>query len=308
MDSKILFLGMVVVSGCTIHDVMKDLGVFNSTVVLYWYGIFFFLLSQGSILFRRIYNVQKNYELKENELMVAQKIQNTLLPQIPSRLGDWELVSFYSPMKEVGGDFYDFVQDEEGNFGIIILDVSGHGVGASIIASMAKISFSNSSASMNNPGELLKEMNRSLSGKIGDNFATGFYIYGNSHQSTISFSSAGHPSSFLVSHINNDVVEFRTKSKPIGIFKDYDYSSSYIYLNEGDILFLYTDGITELQSPEGEEIGEARVKEILLKNSLFDLNMIKTALIREFQLWTGSPHLSKEDDLSFLLLRYKSNF
>lgn len=306
IDSRLMFTGIVAAGLFAMHDFMKDFGLFNTHFVIYSYGIFIFIIFQGLILFRRIYSIQKNYELKENELLVAQKIQNSILPDLPQKIGNWELESYYQPMKEVGGDFYDYQVDENGNIGFLILDVSGHGVGASIIASMAKVSFSHCFPILHQPDQVLNEMNQSLIDKINHHFATAFYISIKENSSVCQFSSAGHPSGLLISHLNNDVMEFRTKSKPLGIQKNHKYSKSYIYLKEGDLICLYTDGIIELINPEMQEYGEERLKELLLKFSLLPLHEIKRNLIQDLKLWSLNDNISQDDDLSLLLLRYNS--
>jgi serine phosphatase RsbU (regulator of sigma subunit) len=304
IDSRLLFTGFCILSAFTFHDILRDLEFIPGSLVLYWYGIFIFLIFQGSLLFRRIYSIQKSFELKNTELLVAKKIQNSILPIVPPKIGNWELESIFEPMKEVGGDFFDIIIDEEGNIGVLILDVSGHGVGAALIASMAKVAFSHCLPFISQPEEVMREMNQSLKGKMNGNFATAFYLYIPANDSLVKFSSAGHPSGLLASHLNNEAREFRTKSKPLGILTIDTFPSSYLYLNEGDLICIYTDGVTELINPGMEEYGEERLKDLLLKNCLYPLEEIKENIILELKNWTKYPSLAKEDDLTLLLLRF----
>lgn len=304
IDSRLLFTGFCILSAFTFHDILRDLEFLPGSWVLYWYGIFIFLIFQGSLLFRRIYSIQKNYELKNNELLVAKKIQNSILPIVPPKIGNWELDSIFEPMKEVGGDFFDILIDDDGNIGVLILDVSGHGVGAALIASMAKVAFSHCLPFISQPEEVMKEMNQSLKDKMNGNFATAFYLYIPANESFVKFSSAGHPSGLLASHLNNESREFRTMSKPLGFLTIDRFPSSYLYLSEGDLICIYTDGVTELINPSMEEFGEERLKDLLLANCLYPLEEIKERIILELKNWTKYPSLAKEDDLTLLLLRY----
>jgi serine phosphatase RsbU (regulator of sigma subunit) len=306
-ESRVLLFGIGITVIFTFLDILHDLGILEHTFTFYYYGLFVFILFQGGILFRRLYFAQKNYEIKRNELHFARRIQNSILPVFPDHLGNWEMTSIYEPMKEIGGDFYDILMDEEGNIGIMILDVSGHGVGAALIASMAKVSFSHCQSILREPDIILREMDRSLSGKMSGNFATAFVLAISKNESTVRFSSAGHPSGLLVSHINNEVTEFRTKSKPIGINATHTYQKSYIYLNAGDLICLYTDGVTELMNPDFQAYGERRLSEILLKNCLLPISEVREILLQDFLAWTKHPTIGKEDDLTLILLRYSGS-
>lgn len=304
-ESRILVAGLGILALLTLHDIANDLGLFQSRVTLYWYGVFIFLLFQGSTLIHRLQSLQKNYELKENELSLAKRIQNSILPQVPERIGAWELASIYEPMKEVGGDFFDLATDDENEqVAIVILDVSGHGVGAALIASMAKIAFSHCRNFLAQPNEIMKEMNQSLTDKMNGNFATAFCLSFQKNRNIVEFTSAGHPSGLLVSHTNNEVTEFRTKCKPLGFQAKQQFPKSYLYLNEGDIICIYTDGVTELLDPNQDEYGESRLKEILLEKSLLPLVEIRQAILNDFRTWTKDPSIEKQDDLTLILMRY----
>ncbi|PJE01780.1 MAG: hypothetical protein CK427_09680 [Leptospira sp.] len=303
-DSKILLFGFIIFTLCVAHDILTDFDIFVYKVSLYWYGMFSFLLFQGATLFRKLYHIQKNNELKENELLVAKKIQNSILSPFPDNLTNWEFTSIYEPMREVGGDFYDILIDDKGNIGVILIDVSGHGVAAALIASMAKVSFSHCQNFLNSPDKVLSEMEKSLGDKMNDHFATAFYLSLSSREPLVQYSSAGHPSALLVSDSEKEVLEFRTRARPIGINPKSDFPKNYLHLKEGDLICIYTDGVTELNDPYQNEYGSTRLKEILLMNYSLPLAEIKEKLLQDFKAWTKNLNIQKHDDLTLILIRY----
>ena len=303
-DSKLLFMGISIYFFLAVHDVMQDQNFFEYHFELYWYGNFFFIIIQGTVLLRRLYFIQKKFELKETELSLAKKIQFSILPSLPNNIPNWELVSIYEPMREVGGDFYDITIDKEGNIGLLILDVSGQGVGSALIASMAKAAFFKNESNIQNPEVVLSEMNKSLFGKLNGNFVTAFFLTLNPNKGIIQFSSAGHPSGIFISPVNNEIREFRTKSKPIGLFEKISYNKSYLYLSEGDLVCLYTDGVIELTNHEDECYGEIRLAEFLLANSLLPLEHLKSKLIEDLINFSRYNRMNLVDDLTLILLRY----
>ncbi|WCL50591.1 PP2C family protein-serine/threonine phosphatase [Leptospira sp. GIMC2001] len=304
IESRILLSGFIILATCVTHDILADFDLIAYKISIYWYGMFFFLFFQGGILFRRLYFIQKNYELKENELLVAKRIQNSILSPFPDHVTNWEFTSIYEPMKEVGGDFYDILIDDEGNIGVIMIDVSGHGVAAALIASMAKVSFSHCQNILSSPDKVMFEMEKSLKNKMNNHFVTAFYLSLSSTEPLVQFSSAGHPSALLVSHLNNEVTEFRTKSRPIGIMDKSNFQKSYLYLNEGDLICVYTDGVTELNDPSSVEYGSTRLADLLLANCLLPLPIIKEKLMQDFRDWTRDVNIQKDDDLTLILIRY----
>lgn len=306
-DSKLLFLGISIFFFLAVHDIFQELDILEDNLTLFWYGNFFFILIQGTVLLRNLYLIQKKFELKENDLALAKKIQFSILPTLPNNIPNWELESIYEPMREVGGDFFDITIDKEGFIGLMILDVSGQGVGSALIASMAKSSFVHNESKIKTPELLLQDMNDDLCGKMNGNFVTAFFLTLSPDKGQIQYSSAGHPSGIFISPVNNEIREFRTKSKPIGLFENIKYNQSYLYLTEGDLVCLYTDGVIELTNQDDESYGEHRLGEFLLANSLLPLDKLKEKLIDDLIQYSKYNRMNLADDLTLILLRYTAS-
>jgi len=215
-----------------------------------------YIRRSGSLIAKVIENnmiykkIEKQNQQFENETILAGKIQKDFLPKKLPFHPKVKLVSEYLPMKNVGGDYYDFIYPdpkENGKFGFLIADVSGHGVPAAFITSMIKMVFQSDVVKNNasNPVKVLEEINRSILDKTSGNFVTAFYAFIDLDKKTILFSSAGHNPYFMLSQKNGVCREFSTKGRFLGVFDQIKLEAQEIKLNEYDRLFFYTDGLTE---------------------------------------------------------------
>jgi len=164
----------------------------------------------------------------------------------------------------VGGDFYDFIKVKESDFlGIFISDVSGHGVPAALITTMVKTLVETAGENRTKPAQLLKYINKNISGQTGGNFLTAFYgVY---HQQTKMFSYArgAHNPPYLIR--NNQVILLESKGKVLGVLEGLEFEEKQIQLQSGDRLLFYTDGLTEAENAQGVEFEEVLYK-ILVQN------------------------------------------
>jgi serine phosphatase RsbU (regulator of sigma subunit) len=180
---------------------------------------------------------------------------------------EWEKLNigvFYQPSHEVGGDFYDFQALGENKYGILIADVVGHGLGASIIASLSKFSFFQNNLHWRNPSFLLSAMNDDLVKRSQGRFTTASYFYFDFDKMKLTVSSAGHPSFFHWSKPAKSVFEMKPKGKPIGILENLNFMEEEFVFEHGDQFLLYTDGLTE---ETGEGVTEFGTEHVL---SLFE--------------------------------------
>jgi serine phosphatase RsbU (regulator of sigma subunit) len=197
----------------------------------------------------------------EHELNIAMEVQGELLPEENPDLANWDLGSFYRPSKEVGGDYYDFIQIDEDHLGMVVADVSGKGVPGSLVMTMTRAMIRMEASRNLSTKETLIRTNRMLSKDIREGmFVTCMYAILDIPESRLRISSAGH----------NPMVLWRQNEKqirtvnPNGIALGFDDGPLFertivenvIEINEGDRIVLYTDGIVEAMNPEDEELGE----------------------------------------------------
>ncbi len=206
----------------------------------------------------------------EHELNIAMEVQGELLPDKHPDISGWDIGSTYKPSKEVGGDYYDFIQIDEDHIGLVVADVSGKGVPGSLVMTMTRAMIRMEGSRNVSTKETLIRTNRMLAKDIREGmFVTCIYAILNIPESRLRISSAGH----------NPMVLWRNKEKqlrtvnPNGIALGFDKGPLFertivenvIELNKGDRIVLYTDGVVEAMSPDDEEFGKERFYKLTAK-------------------------------------------
>ncbi len=210
-------------------------------------------------------------ERMANELEIARKIQTRLIPQSFPGIPGYEMCGFCNPAKEVGGDYYDFSVPAENKLGLVIGDVSGKGVPASIYMTLAKGIFQSYAESSSSPKEVLSSMNNSLIKHLEKGvFITMIYgvlDYGND---TFTFCRAGHNPLIYYNSFTKEFSCLKPAGTALGfgasgIFRNM-LSEESISLQNGDLIILYTDGLTEAKNKNGGFYGEERLISVIQSN------------------------------------------
>lgn len=216
---------------------------------------------------------QKNLAQQEQlqkEMQVAQEIQQTLLPSEFPELEGYEIASHYEAAKEVGGDYFDFVEVEKDTLGIVVADVSGKGVPGSLVMTMIRTALRTEARGMKDAAEVLARVNDFVVNDMKKGmFVTIFYVIIDSKRRRLNYASAGHNPMILYRPSTKKTYYLNPKGFPIGIqlaekdlFRQ-SIESDTIQLAEEDILILYTDGITEAMNSRRDLFGEERFLKII---------------------------------------------
>lgn len=200
----------------------------------------------------------------EKEIRTASAIQRSILPGDDVYNDDSLVVSArYLPMASVGGDFYDFIKIDKHTFGIIIADVSGHGVAAALISSMVKVSFHSAEASWDRPDEILQKINQDLFAKTGISFITAAYLCLNLKEKKAALAQAGHPPLYVHHRQSGAIHQHKPHGLPLALFLDTKHSTQMMDLQPKDRFFFCTDGLYEAFEATGSDDGEKDVVEWL---------------------------------------------
>jgi len=198
------------------------------------------------------------------DMEFAGKIQRHLFPR---RLPESEAVEFdvrYFPHDVIGGDFYDVFEVEPGKFSVMVADVRGHGVSAALYTMWLKSLESNFAERAGDPSAMISALNRMLSRFVlPESFATGLYGVLDSSTGAFTYSNAGHPPPLVYSAASGRVRELESHGMPLGVTSDEVYESSVIETEVGDLVFLYTDGLTEVTGADGKVLNGRRLGEII---------------------------------------------
>ncbi|MFQ5750503.1 MAG: SpoIIE family protein phosphatase, partial [bacterium] len=247
-------------------------------------------------------------ERLQKEMQVAQDIQQTLLPMEFPELEGYELASYYEAAKEVGGDYYDFVEVDKDTLGIAVADVSGKGIPGSLVMTMIRTTLRTEARGIKDAAEVLTRVNTAVSSDIKKGmFVTVFYLIIDSKKRSINYASAGHNPMILYRGSTKQTYYLNPKGFPIGIqlpqkdlFRQ-SIESETIQLTKDDILLVYTDGITEAMNSQRELFGEELLLKVLRANGHLDVNEFVERLKAEIYSFTeGNP---QNDDISFVAIK-----
>jgi serine phosphatase RsbU (regulator of sigma subunit) len=245
-------------------------------------------------------------ERLESELQTARKIQERLLPDVMPEVHGFEVAGTSIPSQQVGGDYFDFLDMGEGQWGIAIADVSGKGIPAALLMANLQASLH---AQVIQPGEVAEVTcrinDRLVESTDANMFATFFYGILDRVRSEFTSTNAGHNPPILLKH-DGRVVRLGAGGLLLGFMADQDYAQESQTLDPGDILVLFTDGITEAVDTALEEVaenlfGEHRLLEVLRENQESSAREIQAAILRAIAEHTGNSPQS--DDITLVVIK-----
>ncbi|MFH1214457.1 MAG: SpoIIE family protein phosphatase [Candidatus Neomarinimicrobiota bacterium] len=202
----------------------------------------------------------------QQEVKIASRIQQSILPLSLPQVNGLAIAADYIPMAGVAGDFYDFHEINEDTVGVIVADVSGHGIPAALIGAMVKVAFSQQIALASQPEAVLKEMNNMLCGKTEDQFLTACYVLIDNLKKKLITADAGHPPLLIFRRETQELLQVKPKGLVIGFMPDMDFPVESFDLRSGDRVVFYTDGIIEAPDPQNELFGEERFNQLIRDN------------------------------------------
>ncbi len=214
----------------------------------------------------RLIESRLDRERLERELALASEIQQRFQPTAPPIVPGYELQGISFPCYEIGGDYYDFIERDDGRLVIALGDVSGKGTAAALLMSSLHAAVHAQSASHDSLVGTISAVNRYLADNIPSNrFVTLFYAELDPESGALSFLNAEHNPPLIV-HAAGTVEQLASGGLPLGIKPDAEYREGRTQLQRGDVLCIYSDGVTEAQSPTGEEFGPTRLYEVVSRN------------------------------------------
>jgi sigma-B regulation protein RsbU (phosphoserine phosphatase) len=242
------------------------------------------------------------------ELEMARQIQLSILPRDTPKIQGLEIVARYLPMTSVAGDFYDFIMVDERHVGILVADVSGHGLPSALIASMLQVALTAQAGHASDPARVLSGLNQALCGKFELNFVTAVYVYVDMEKKLLTYAGAGHPPVLFWRKSAGNVSEVLENGLFLGMFPEATYASVQLPVGVGDRGVLYTDGIPETKNPSQEEFGTARFKRFMESNQGLAVDQFADGLLDELSRFSQQPRgEGQQDDITVLTIDFKSS-
>ena len=239
----------------------------------------------------------------EQELRVARLIQQTLLPKQLPNLPGYQLAAYYQPAREVGGDFYDFLELDDGRFGLVVGDVTDKGVPAALVMATTRTMLRASAQRLDSPGQVLERVNEVMVPDIPPNmFVTCLYAILDPATGRLTYANAGHdlPYRRKASGSAGGAEELRATGMPLGLLPGMGYEEKEIVLERGESVLFYSDGLVEAHDPQREMFGFPRLQGLVGTHRSGGQALVNF-LLSELARFTGEEW-EQEDDITLVTL------
>ncbi len=238
-----------------------------------------------------------------NELKIADKMQQSILPRIFPTGSNFKLAGTMLPARNVGGDFFDIINCGDGKFGIVIADVSDKGVPAAMFMMSSRTLMKGSAIGNKDPAEVLNEVNRLL---IDDNesgmFVTVFYCIVDPNAGRITFSNGGHNPPLVVKPDGSSMFLSTESGVALGMFGDIEFQTQNYVLKRNERVVFYTDGITEAMNDRDELFGNDGLKQAAKDNRDLNLEYFNQAIVNSVSEFSAG--VPQTDDITCISLHY----
>jgi sigma-B regulation protein RsbU (phosphoserine phosphatase) len=303
-ELTILRVGLGIALAGVVHDNLVNLAVLPWPFLFGPYTFTAFVLALVVIAVHRLHSAEKRLVSFDTEIRAAREIQLSILPDVTPKTETTEIAVTYLPMAGVAGDFYDFLVVDEYRIGILIADVSGHGIPAALVASMVKMAASAQLPEASDPARVMDGINKALCGKLKEQFVTAGYVFLDSQSGLIKYSGAGHPPLLVVRGDGSGIRELEENGLILGVFPEAEYRSVEIEMSASDRLVLYTDGITEAENSAGKMFGVEGLKNTVAAGSAATAKDTLNEVLAAVHAWTeGRSATDPEDDITLLVAK-----
>jgi sigma-B regulation protein RsbU (phosphoserine phosphatase) len=264
-------------------------------------GFAVLLFSLGYTALKILFTNERRLLSIETELETARQIQSSILPATVPEIENLRIAASYLPMTGVAGDFYQFVRSDENHLGILVADVSGHGIPAALISSMIKVAMQSVAVHANDPAQVLSGLNRILSSEAHGQFASAAYIWIDAENRKALYSAAGHPPLLCWRNTSGEMQRVESNGLLFGVEPDSEYPVGCVSLAPSDRFLLYTDGVTETENAAGEAFGDRQLEKVVRDNRLQPAVELSRRLLSELQRWRPAA-VSQQDDITLIVV------
>ena len=299
LNRRVLAAGMLVFVSLALWVNLSHALQYETPGLLNHLGFAVFLLSLGYVGMQIVFANERRLLSIENELIIAREIQNSILPSGSPEIENLRITAAYHPMTAVAGDFYDFIVVDQQRVGVLVADVSGHGVPAALIAAMIKAAMQSVASSAHDPRAVLCGLNRILSGRPRDQFVTAAYLWLDTENRKALYSAAGHPP--LLRWREAKLERIESNGLVFGVTPEPDYPVSELAIQTGDRFLLYTDGVIEPENAKGDAFGDSKLEQVVRDNQCRPASELADQLLSEIRRWQPAS-LAQQDDITLIVI------
>jgi sigma-B regulation protein RsbU (phosphoserine phosphatase) len=250
----------------------------------------------------RLYKVAIEKGRMERELQIAHRVQSSLIPQEIPQVSGWDFSARWIPAREVAGDFYDFIDGDEGKLGLVIADVVDKGMPAALFMAFSRSTLRNNVLRVPTPKDGIAEVNNLIcADSVYGMFITLVYCLIEPDSGEVIYVNAGHNPPLLYRSDKNELINLSRTGIPLGVTEETSFDQETATLKSGDFILFYTDGVCDAVNSQGEEFGMERVRRVLLDNSRGSAEEILAALEQASIDFTGAT--APFDDITMLIAK-----
>lgn len=299
--------GFIVFALFAVYTNAAGLGLISGQPGFEFLGFAFLLCCLGYVTVSQTVRNEERLISISKELEIARRIQAGLLPGSDVHVPELEIAAQYVPATSVAGDFYDFLIKDGRELGVLVADVSGHGIGAALSASMVKIAIRSQTGQADLPAEVLTGLNSILYGNMQGQFVTAGYLFLNVAKRELAYAGAGHPPLLVWRAEEKRVESIEKNGLMLGAFPGCQYETVKSSFSPGDRCLLYTDGILEAPSPTDEEFGAVRLEKFITQHAGLSARDFCDSLLQRVAAWCARPDRREQhDDLTVVMVEFKA--
>lgn len=299
LNRRVLAAGTLVFVGVALWVNLSRTVQYQTPRLLNHLGFAAFLLSLGYVGLQMVSANESRLLSIEKELEVARQLQSSILPTVIPEIENAQIAALYRPMTAVAGDFYEFVPVDGKRMGILVADVTGHGVPAALIASMIKVATQSVEVYTHDPREVLRGLNRILYKQLHEQYVSAAYLWIDTEHGKALYSAAGHPP--LLWWREGRLERIESNGLLFGVVPDPEYPVRELAIHAGERLLLYTDGLIEPQNASGEFFGDRKLEEVMRKNQSGPPAELLEQMISEIRVWQPAS-LPQQDDITMVAI------
>jgi len=264
-------------------------------------GFAVFLFSLGYVALEIVFTNERRLLSIETELETARQIQSSILPMTVPELENLRIAASYQPMSAVAGDFYQFIRLDNHHLGILIADVSGHGIPAALISSMIKVAMQSVAIHADDPAQVLGGLNRILSSEAQGQLVSAAYVWIDAQNRNALYSAAGHPPLLYWRNAKGEMQRVESNGLLFGVEPAAEYPVCSVPLEASDRFLLYTDGVTETENVGGEAFGDRQLEWVVRNNRLQPASELSCQVLSELQSWRPAA-VKQQDDITLIVV------